>query len=118
MMTTFSSEPATITRPMAKALGVDYALANRLMGVYNRFLHVPGAQRVKVGCRQSQMLLGLSYPKLSHLANFKGNIKYAEPIACLLAAAGYLKASRACEITVRLLELKAIPAHDAVEESV
>lgn len=111
-MTNFSSNEATITRPMAKALGVDYALANRLMGVYNRFLYIPGASRIKVGNRQSQMLLGSSYPKLNHLANFQGNSKYDEPIACLLAAAGYVKASRCCEITAHLLEAKIVPAHE------
>lgn len=105
-MTFYFVPQASITRPIAKQLGVDYALANKLVGVYNKYLYVDAPMKTKIGNRSSQIILGTLYPKLAHLADIRHDDKHLAHAEWLLAAAGFLRSSNADPIIVAMLNQK------------
>lgn len=106
---------ASMTRPIAKALNVPYALANRMVGVYNKFLYLDHPVRVKVGIRDSQISVGTSYPIIAHLKDFIGDSKLGPYATWILAAAGYVRASGVDAIASDMLSMK-VPKEEVEEE--
>ncbi len=86
----------TITKKIATDLNVDHAIAKRLVELFNAHLYMDvELDRSRVGSRSSQILLGLSYSKLAHLREIAvdGTHKHSYLVNCMLAAAGYCRAT-------------------------
>lgn len=96
----------TISKKVAAELGIDYALAKRLVDIYNAKLYVDHPSRVKAGSKSSQILLALSYTKLAHLQHVvvDGEHPHAPLVSCILSAAGYMRAVGGDAVTLTLLE--------------
>lgn len=96
----------TISKKVAAELGIDYALAKRLVDIYNAKLYMDHPTRVRAGSKSSQILLALSYTKLAHLQQVA--VDDAHPhnhlVNCILSAAGYTRAVGGDAVTLTLLE--------------
>lgn len=96
----------TVSKKVATELSLDYALAKRLVDIYNAKLYVDAPNgRVRSGSRPSQILLALSYTKLAHLADIAidGEHKHCDLVNCILSAAGYTRAVGGDAVTLSLL---------------
>jgi len=96
----------TISKKVATELGIDYALAKRLVDIYNAKLYVDHPSRVRAGSKSSQILLALSFTKLAHLADIvvDGEHNHCDLVNCILSAAGYTRAVGGDAVTLTLLE--------------
>ena len=105
-MSNISVKQPTINKKIATELVLDHTLAKRLVDFYNDHLFVDGpAPRSKKGLRSSQILLGLGYSKLSHLQEIATDDqhKHCYLVSCILAAAGYQRATGSDAIVGQLL---------------
>lgn len=95
-MSNISVKQPTITKKIANELVIDHTLAKRLVDFYNANLFIDGVvPRSKKGLRSSQILLGIGISKLSHLQDIAVDDahKHCYLVNCILAAAGYVRAT-------------------------
>lgn len=99
---------ATVTKKQAAELAVSYPLAKRLVDYYNTKLYLDSPiNRVKVGLKSSQIVIGLSFPALSHLKTISDDSSHSLHYLAqsLLAAVGHMRASGGVDaITEQLLQ--------------
>lgn len=97
---------ATSTKKLATEINLPLALVKRLVDYYNANMYMDNPlKRVKMGHRDSQVQVGLSIRKLSHLRDIAMNAKHPDNynVTCILAAAGYLQALGGDAITSHML---------------